>query len=52
MTVVVITAIMQGKITNSLKSQLTERPSEVGDWEMNEMSGSGGCRRQKRLINY
>ena len=50
-TVVVITAIMKGKITNSLKSPLSERPSEVGYWEMNEMSGSGGCLRQKRLIN-
>ena len=40
---------MKGKITNSLKPPLKKRPSEVGYWEMSEMSGSGGCLRQKKI---
>ena len=40
---------MKGKLTNSLKPPLTKRPSEVGYWELNEMTGSGGTLRQKKL---
>ena len=40
------------KLTNSLKPPLTKRPSEVGYWEPNEMTGSGGALRQKKLIGY
>ena len=48
-------AIMKGKITNSLKPPLMKRPSEAGYWELNEMPGSGGCLRQKKtrkVINF
>ena len=41
-------AIMKGKITNSLKPPLTKRLFKVGYWKLNEISGSGGCLRQKR----
>ena len=43
---------MKGKIANSLKSPLTKRSSEIGYWELNEMGGSSGCHRQKKLIGY
>ena len=45
-------AIMKGKITNTLKPPLTKWPSEVGYCELNEMSRSGGCLRQKKFISY
>ena len=35
-----------------MKPPLTKRPSEVGYWEPNEMTGSGGALRQKKLIGY
>ena len=35
-------AIMKGKITNSLKPPLTKRPFEVCCWTLNDMPESGG----------
>ena len=43
-------AIMKCKKTNTLKQLLTIKLSEVGYWELNEMLGSGGFLRQKKLI--
>ena len=37
-------AIMKDKITNSLKPSLTNRLSEVGYWELNEMPGNASYR--------
>ena len=44
-----MSAIMKGKITNSLNPPLTKRPSDVGYWELNEMPGRGVCLRQENL---
>ena len=45
-------AIMKGKIINSLNPPLMKRPSEVGYWELIEMPesrvGWGRCLRQKK----
>ena len=45
-------AIMRGKLTNSLKPPLTKRTSDIGYWKLNEMPGSSGCLRQTKLIGY
>ena len=45
-------AIMKGKITNSLKPPLTNRLCEVGYWEQNEIPESGGCLTQKDLQTF
>ena len=44
-----LSSIMKGKITGSLKPQLTKRPSEVGYWELNGIPGSGEYLREKNL---
>ena len=44
-----LSSIMKGKITESLKPQLTKRPSEVGYWELNGIPGSGEYLREKNL---
>ena len=36
-------------LTESLKPQLTKRPSEVGYWELNGIPGSGEYLREKNL---
>ena len=44
---------MKDKITDSFKSPLTKRPSEVGYWKLNEMPGSNECLRQKhQFLNF
>ena len=44
---------MEGKITDSLKPPLTKRPSKVGYWKLNEMTGSSDCLIQKhQFVNF
>ena len=44
---------MKNKITDNLKPTLMKRPSEVGYWKLNEMSGSGECLWQKhQFLNF